>query len=270
MVYIMVVQFTSARFLLRNITQLSSAPLRTLAFLTKNAHTIGYQDNLQTLACVMRVLEEAEMAARTSLHNFRVVLTFGLLLVLFGSTLHLSSTGTQGKDAHLAKRSASLRGPAPDMNSTLPPLSLHQRVSAYSTTPKAPEDQLAVAFWNGDWYMRMMMGNEDDAENVIQHQLHLGSDPLGQHWQRDHVKRGDAENWWTLGFLGTDQWRPPGRDAVFHGSSKCALTSIERALEDMSDRSDGGKFSYSKVKQAQGPTLCMKAKLLGGITTWVR
>lgn len=142
----------------------SSRAPETLAFLTTNAHTIGYQDNLQTLACVMRVLEEAEMAARTSLHNFRVVLTFGLLLVLFGSTLHLSSTGTQGKDAHLAKRSASLRGPAPDMNSTLPPLSLHQRVSAYSTTPKAPEDQLAVAFWNGYWYMRMMMGNEDDAE----------------------------------------------------------------------------------------------------------
>lgn len=28
----------------------------------------------------------------------------------------------------------------------------------------------------------------------------------------------------------------------------------------MSDRSDDGKFSYPKAKQAKGPNLCMKAK----------
>lgn len=141
LVYIMVVLFRTHALLATSLYS-HRLPSSNPALLVTDAQIIVYQDHL---------LRQADMAVRSALHTLRVVLTFGLLLVLIGSTLHLSSMGAPGRDAYLAKRSGISNDSAANVNSTLPPLSLYKRVSAYSTTPKASEDQLALAFWKGDW-----------------------------------------------------------------------------------------------------------------------
>lgn len=92
-----------------------------------------------------------------------------------------------------------------ETNSTRALSPLRKRVTAYTTAPKATDDDRAMAFWKGDKYMRMMMANVANANNIIEQELQLGPDPQGRQWQRDHIQRGDVENWWTVGYFDGDK-----------------------------------------------------------------